>query len=226
MEEFNLDIKNKKPKELYILPLRDIVIYPGMILPLPIGREKSLKTITKVVDEDKMIALIPQKKANKENVDKNDLYQYGTLGIIHKVLRAPDETIRIVVQSISRIKIKDFIEDKEYLRVKVEYPKIINKNEYQNEIKALIKSIINLFTKVTSILTFLPQDVLITAMNIEDPEKLAYYVASNLQLSLEEHYKILEISDLKLKLEKLVEFLSKEIYFLELGKKNSIRSSR
>jgi len=219
MEEFNLDFQNKKPKELYILPLRDIVIYPGMITPLPVGRERSLKTISKVMQEDRMIALVPQKKADKENIDKNDLYQYGSLGLIHKVLKAPDESLRIVVQSISRIKIKDFIDDSEYLKAKIEYPKIINKKEYQQDINALKKSLINLFTKLINLSNFLPQDILVTAMNIEDIEKLAYYVASNLALSLEEHYKILEISDIKLKLEKIIELLSKEIYFLELGKK-------
>lgn len=219
MEQNNnsTDIK-EYPKELAILPLRDIVIYPGMIVPLSVGREKSIKLINEVMEGNKMIALITQKNAQKEEVEEDDLYTTGTIGLIHKVIKTPDESIRVIIQGLDKIKLKKFISSNPYWKAKIQ---VVNDKKKNNdvEIQALMKNLVALFQQAISISNYLPQDLIVASMNIDDPDRLAYLIASNIQFKLEEQQNILEISNIKEKLEKLTEYLNREIYLLELGKK-------
>jgi ATP-dependent Lon protease len=217
--EDSLKMLDKKdyPKEVPILPIRDIVIYPGMIIPLSVGRDKSIKLINEVVESGRLVGLVTQKVSEQEDVTEKDLYKYGTLGIIHKVIKTPDENIRVVLQGIERIKIKKFLSNEPYWKAKIEIPKYKNSNS--DEVTALMKNLVNLFQKATSISNFLPQDILLAAMNVEEPSKLAYLISSNFQFKLEEQQTILELSDPKKQLEKVTEYLSREVYLLELGKK-------
>lgn len=225
--EDNLKMLDKKdyPKEVSILPLRDIVVYPGMIIPLSVGREKSVKLISDAVESGRLIGLVTQKISEQEDVTEKDLNKFGTLGIIHKVIKTPDENIRVIVQGIERIKVKKFITDEPYWKAKIEIPKYKTSNS--DEVIALMKNLVNLFQKAVNISNFLPQDILLAAMNIEEPSKLAYLISSNFQLKVEEQQAILEISDPKKQLEKVTEYLSREVYLLELGKKiqSSVQNS-
>lgn len=225
--EDNLKMLDKKdyPKEVSILPLRDIVVYPGMIIPLSVGREKSVKLISDAVESGRLIGLVTQKISEQEDVTEKDLNKFGTLGIIHKVIKTPDENIRVIVQGIERIKVKKFITDEPYWKAKIEIPKYKTSNS--DEVIALMKNLVNLFQKAVNISNFLPQDILLAAMNIEEPSKLAYLISSNFQLKVEEQQAILELSDPKKQLEKVTEYLSREVYLLELGKKiqSSVQNS-
>lgn len=209
--------KREYPKELAILPLRDIVIYPGMILPLSVGREKSIKLINEVMEGNKLIGLVAQKNPLQEDVSEKDLYKYGTIGLIHKVIKTPDENIRIVIQGLERIKIQKFISTKPFWKAKIQIP--VEKKSSNVEVQALMKNLVNLFQKAVNISNFLPQDLIIAAMNIEESEKLAYLIASNVQFKIEEQQNILEASNQKEKLERVTQYLTREIYLLELGKK-------
>lgn len=218
--EDNNKVTDKKdyPKEIAILPLRDIVIYPGMIVPLSVGREKSIKLINEVMEDNKMIALVTQKNAQKEDVSQEDLYNTGTIGLIHKVIKTPDESIRVIIQGLDKIKVKKIIATTPYWRAKIQ---VVNekKKNLDVETQALMKNLVALFQQAISISNYLPQDLIIASMNIEEPDKLAYLIASNIQFKLEEQQNILELSNPKEKLERLTEYLNREIYLLELGKK-------
>jgi ATP-dependent Lon protease len=218
--EDNNKITDKKeyPKELAILPLRDIVIYPGMIVPLSVGREKSIKLINEVMEGNKMIALVTQKNAQKEDVEEDDLYNNGTIGLIHKVIKTPDDSIRVIIQGLDKIKLKKFTSTNPYLIAKIQ---LVNEKKKPNdlEIEALMKNLVALFQQAISISNYLPQDLIIASMNIDEPDKLAYLIASNIQFKLEEQQNILDLANPKEKLEKLTEYLNREIYLLELGKK-------
>lgn len=218
--EESLRILDKKdyPKELSVLPLRDLVVYPGMILPISVGREKSIQLVNDSMESNKLIALITQKDSQKEEVaSEKDLYKFGTLAIIHKIIKTPDDNIRVVVQGLERIKLKKVLTFSPYCKAKIEVPKVELENN--DEVLALMKNLTNLFQKAVNLSNYLPPDLLVAAMNIEDPSKLAYLIASNIQFKLLEQQEVLELSDNKKKLEKVTEYLSKEIYLLELGKK-------
>lgn len=228
MEENNIKLDDKKnyPKELAVLPLRDIVIYPGMIVPLSVGREKSIKLINEVMEGNKMIALITQKNPQKEDVEEADLYNTGTIGLIHKVIKTPDESIRVIIQGLDKITLKKITETDPFWRAKIQVVKP-GKKANDVEVQALMKNLVALFQQAITISNYLPQDLIIASMNIDEPDKLAYLIASNIQFKLEEQQNILEISDIKQKLEKLTEYLNREIYLLELGKKiqNNVQST-
>ncbi|MBC7473728.1 MAG: endopeptidase La [Candidatus Sericytochromatia bacterium] len=216
-EAFKIVDNKEYPKQVPILPLRDIVVYPGMIFPLSVGREKSIKLINQVMEGNKMIGLFTQKDAKKEEVETDDIYHVGTIGLIHKIIKTPDDSIRVVIQGLERIEIKKMISTEPYLQAKIQVLK--EKKSESVQVQALMKNLINLFQKVVSISNYLPQDLIIASMNIEEPEKLAYLVASNIQFKIEEQQAILEMIKPKEKLEKVTEYLNKEIYLLELGKK-------
>lgn len=212
--------KKEYPKELPLLPLRDVIIYPGMIMPLSIGREKSLKLINSAYEGNKLLALFCQKDLIKDDIGEDDIYKYGTIALIHKVIKAPDDTVKVVVQGLDRIKLKKLVSSDPYWLVNIQKIKEKDTNDADKEqIEVLLKNIISLFQKAVGLSSYLPQELLLAAMNIEDPEKLSYLIASNLQLKLEEQQEILEQNTNKKRLEKITKFLTKEIYLLELGKK-------
>jgi len=216
-ESLKLLEKKEYPDELLILPLRDMVIYPGVILPLSIGREKSIKLVNEAMETNKLLGVLTQKNGELDDVEIKDLYSYGTICAIHKVIKTPDDNIRIVVQGLDRFKIKEMISNEPYWKAKIEI--CLDNESEEIEIEALMKNLITLFQKVVSLSNYLPHDLIVAAMNIESPSKLAYLISSNVQFKIEEQQNLLEILNPKEKLEKVTEYLAKELYLLELGKK-------
>ncbi|MFN8672899.1 MAG: endopeptidase La [Candidatus Sericytochromatia bacterium] len=210
--------KKEFPKEIPLLPLKDLVMYPGMIMPLSVGRDKSIKLVNSAFEGNKLVVLVAQKDVEKDDVEEKDLYKYGTISIIHKIIKAPDESIKVVVQGLERVKIKKVINNDLFLIANIQQIKA-KKEENSEEIEALLKNLISLFQKVVTLSGYLPQDLLIAAMNIDDPEKISYLIGSNVQFKIPEQQSILEQDSNKKRLENLTKHLSKELYLLELGKK-------
>ena len=157
--EESLRILDKKdyPKELSVLPLRDIVVYPGMILPISVGIEKSIQLVNDSMESNKLIALITQKDSQKEEIaSEKDLYKFGTLAIIHKIIKTPDDNIRVVVQGLERIKLKKVLTVDPYCKAKIEVPKVEIENN--DEVLALMKNLTNLFQKAVNLSNYLPPD--------------------------------------------------------------------
>ncbi len=223
-EEALSEIKNdreieqlKIPEEIPILPLRDTVIYPYMVSPLFVARPKSIQLIEDVLNGNRILGLVAQKKAEIEDPKPSDLFDYGTAATILKMLKLPDGTMRVLVQGLSRIQVIDYLQMTPYLKARVRPLEDIIKEGL--ELEALAKNVSIQFQKIISLVPHLPDELQIAVMNINHPGKLADLVASNLNLSLDEKQQILELIDVKKRLEKLTVFINRELEVLEIGNK-------
>ena len=207
----------KLADELFILPTKNVVVYPSLIIPLMITDQKYARLIDEALMGGKTLGLFAQKNPETADVTPEDIYEVGTAGTIIKMLRFPDGSVRFLVQGLSRIKIKKFIKTEPYLVAKVEY--IEDKIEKSVEVEALIRNILDLLRKIVSLAPYLSDDLQIPALNTEDPSKLSDLIASNLNISIEQKQELLEIFDVKVRLQKLTMHLNKEVEVLELSRK-------
>ncbi|HDK35308.1 MAG TPA: endopeptidase La [Bacteroidetes bacterium] len=207
----------KIPRELPILPLRDTVIYPFMVSPLFVARPKSVQLIEDALNHNRTLGLVAQKKTEIEDPKASDLFDYGTVSTILKMLKLPDGTMRILVQGLSRIQIVDYLQLNPYLKARVR--PLEDFIEEGLELEALAKNVTIQFQKIVSLVPHLPDELQIAVMNIRHPGKLADLVASNLNLSLKEKQEILELIDVKKRLEKLTVYINRELEVLEIGNK-------
>ncbi|HKZ22178.1 MAG TPA: endopeptidase La [candidate division Zixibacteria bacterium] len=208
---------DKLADELFILPTKNVVVYPSLIIPLMITDQKYARLIDEALMGGKTLGLFAQKNQETDNVTPEDIYEVGTAGTIIKMLRFPDGSVRFLVQGLSRIKIKKFIKTEPYLVAKVEY--IEDKIEKSVEVEALIRNILDLLRKIVSLAPYLSDDLQIPALNTEDPSKLSDLIASNLNISIEQKQELLETFDVKARLQKLTMHLNKEVEVLELSRK-------
>ncbi|MDZ4383803.1 MAG: endopeptidase La, partial [Thermodesulfovibrionia bacterium] len=207
------------PTSLPILPVRDIVIFPYMILPLFVGREVSIKAIEHALASNKMVLLITQKDVNVETPVTDDLYTMGTAGTILRTLKLPDGRLKILVQGLAKAKILKFTQTDPFYIGEIE--KVVDEKlpELTIEIEALMRSIKELMDKSVSLGKSLLPDVMVLIENIDDPGKLADLVASNLSLKAEQAQEILEITDPGVRLKKISEILNREVELLTVQQK-------
>ena len=205
------------PENIPVLPLRDFVVFPHMVSPLIIARAKSLKMIDEVMQDQKIIGLIAQKDPENETPDKKSLFRFGTAAYILKMLRFPDNSTRILVQGLSRIKVTKFIQDEPYFRAKVK--QIKDTGEINLKVDALARNIVNQFQKIMTLMPNFPDELPIAIMNMDNPGRLADLLVSNLNLSLKEKQEILELLNIQDRLKKLTVFINRELQVLEVGSK-------
>ncbi len=204
------------PDELPVLPLKDTVIYPHIIVPLLITEDYLVKLIDDALSADRMVAAV----ASKEEVDRpkpDQIYDIGTAAAIIRMLKLPDGSMQLFMQGIQRIQILEFTQENPYLKAKVE--KIKEVMEQSVEIEGLARNVLNLFKNMVTLAPYLPNEIFIAAMNISDPNNLADFIASNINISVQEKQELLEALDVKGRLEKLTVFLNKELEILEIGSK-------
>jgi ATP-dependent Lon protease len=207
----------KLPSELGIIPLRDTVIFPYMIAPLVIGRQRSLRLVDEAANGDRTIGLATQVRPDIEMPTPSDLYQVGTAATILKMLKFPDGSTRLLVQGIARVKIKKFTQQEPYLRATiVEVPEV---DDESVEVQALLRSASGIFNKIVALSPHLPDELQVAVMNIDNPTRAADLIASNINLTTAEKQEILETFDTKPKLERLISYLNRELQVLELGSK-------
>ncbi|RKY81172.1 endopeptidase La [candidate division KSB1 bacterium] len=205
------------PDEVPILALRDTVIYPFMVSPLFVARPKSIKLIDDVLISNRILGLVAQRKTDVEDPKGEDLFKYGTVATILKMLKFPDGSVRVLVQGLTRMEVLEYVQTEPYLKAKIQpLEDVIEKSL---ELEALAKNITIQFQKIVNLVPQLPDELQIAVMNISHPGKLADLVASNLNLSLEEKQQILEAIDVKKRLEKLTIFINRELQVLEVGTK-------
>ncbi|MBI4675375.1 MAG: endopeptidase La [Chloroflexi bacterium] len=206
------------PDELAILPLKGVVVYPLTVLPLNVGQARSLRLVDDVVKEpNRLIGLVTIKTDKFEDAGPEDLYDIGTAAIIHRMLRAPDGTVRLIVQGIERIRIDGFSALEPYLKATIELaPEKIDKDV---QVEALMRNTVELFRKLVSLSQTLPEELLMAALNVEDPRQLVYMIATSLRMDLKQAQELLELDDIEAKLIKLNALMTKEVDVLELGKK-------
>jgi ATP-dependent Lon protease len=206
------------PSELPILPLRGTVVYPLTVIPLNVGQARSIRLVDEVAtSQSRIVGLVTIKDEKIEEAGPNDVYTTGTAAIIHRLLRAPDNTVRLIVQGIDRIRIKEFTTNEPYLKARVEIAtESIAKDK---ETEALTRNTIDLFRRLVSLAPHLPEELLMAALNVDDPRQLVFMVATSLRLELKDAQELLEIDTVEGKLSKLNAHLTKELEILELGKK-------
>ncbi len=205
------------PREVPILPLRDTVIYPFMVTPLVVARPKSVQLINDVVVGDRILGLVAQKQAEIEDPTPEDIYQYGTVATVLKMLKFPDGSLRVLVQGMRRIQVVKVIQTEPYFKAIVRpLDEIV---EPSTELDALANTVSSLFQRVVNMSPHLPDELSVAAMNTPDPGRLADLVASNLTLPTEEKQALLEELNVKKRLEKLVVHLNRLLEVLEMSSK-------
>ena len=216
-EEKGRDEKIIVPNELPILPLRGTVLYPDLILPIMVGRKKSVKLIDDAMDSDRIIGVVTQKRSEVEDPKENDLYPVGVAALILRMIRELDGSQRVIVQGVSRIKIKEYVQREPYFRAKVD---VMEDGLVQGvEIDALMMNLKNLFQRAVELAPYLTSELGTMVSNIKAPHILADIIASNLNLSTSDKQGILETFDVRERLSKVHLFLNKEVQVLELGNK-------
>ena len=216
-DEKGKDDKVIIPDELPILPLRGTVLYPDLILPIMVGRKKSVKLVDDAMDADRIIGVITQKRSEIEDPKETDLYSVGVAALILRMIRELDGSQRVIVQGVSRIKIKEYIQREPYYKARSE---VIDEGLALGvEIEALMMNLKNLFQRAVELAPYLTSELGTMVSNIKSPAILADLIASNLNISTTEKQGILETFDIRERLTKVHLFLNKEVQVLELGNK-------
>ena len=207
------------PDTLPLLPVRDIVVFPYMVLPLFITREKSIKSLEAALSKDRLIFLAAQKKLSEEDPSVEDLYQIGTVALVMRMLKLPDEKIKILVQGLSKASIKEVLQRAPYFSVRVENIKDPFVTEITLETEALMRNIKEQLERIGSYGKTLSPDLMFILDSVDDPGRLADLVASNLDLTVEKAQEILEVLDPIERLKALNEVLGKESQVLTMQAK-------
>ena len=202
---------------LPILPLKDTVIFPETLLPLAVGQPRSVQLIDDVLRGDKQVGLVAAKSADIETPMPDDVYEVGVLASIQKMIKAPDGTLRIIVQGIRRITVDRYTSEEPYLVAEVtDLPDVL---EEGTELEALQRNLVSVYTKIIQLVPNLPDELEMAAANIDDPSALGYFIASTMRLKTEEKQELLEEVEVFKRLRRLTGFMSRELEVLELGSK-------
>ena len=205
------------PPALPVLPLKETVIFPQSVSPLAIGQERSIRLVDDVIAGDRVLALVTARDTEVEQPGWDELNEVGTAAIVHKMIRVPDGTLRILVQGIGRIKLERRAQDEPYLVGEfTELPDVI---EQTPELEALTRSVQNEFGRLISLVPYLPAELELAAANVDDPSALSHLVASTLRLKTEEKQSLLEQVDVSERLRDVLRILKRELEVVELGTK-------
>jgi ATP-dependent Lon protease len=205
------------PATLPVLPLKETVVFPESMTPLAIGQERSIRLIDDVVGGDRLLALVTVRDENVETPAWDDIYAIGTAAVVHKMIRVPDGTLRILVQGIRRVELERRVLDEPYLMGEfLERPDVV---EESKEVEALTRNVQSLFGQIIGLVPYLPEELQIAAANVDDPSALCHLVASTLRLKTEEKQKLLELVDVEDRLREVSLILNRELEVFELGTK-------
>ena len=207
-----------------VLPLRDIVVFPHMIVPLFVGREKSIKALEDVMNDDKQILLTTQKDAANDDPGKEDVYQIGTIGTVLQLLKLPDGTVKVLVEGSFRAKISNFTDNETFFEAYAE--KIEETEGDQKEQTALGRAVVTQFEQYIKLNKKIPPEVLTSVKQIEDPAKLADTIASHLAVKISEKQDLLEVEGILERLEKIYGHMEGEIGVLQVEKRIRNRVKR
>jgi ATP-dependent Lon protease len=221
----DLEKSGLKPSEtLAVLPLRDIVVFPHMIVPLFVGRDKSVRALESVMKEDKQILLVAQKNAAQDDPSAEDIYRVGTVSTILQLLKLPDGTVKVLVEGIKRAKILGFKETEDYFEVFAE--PIDDRADDGKEVEALGRTVVSQFEQYIKLNKKIAPEVLVSVNQIESPSKLADTVASHLGLKISDKQELLEIDSTSERLERVFNHMESEIGVLQVEKKIRNRVKR
>ena len=204
-----------------LLPLRDIVVYPKMIVPLFVGREKSIKALQAAVDTDQCIVLATQKDAAVEDPKEDEIFKVGTIGTIVQLVKLPDGTVKVLVEGTDRVSLDAFVPNDGFMVVEV--TRLLDEEEHDIEEEAMSRAVLSQFEEYVKLSKKTPPEVLMSVTQIEDLNKLADTIASHLSLKIEDKQALLECKTLKARFHKLLELMDSEITLLEVENKIKTR---
>jgi ATP-dependent Lon protease len=207
-----------------VLPLRDIVVFPHMIVPLFVGREKSVRALEDVMKEDKQILLVAQKNASQDDPSQEDIHLVGTVGTVLQLLKLPDGTVKVLVEGGHRARILRFTDNENFFQA--ESAVIDEKTGTAEELEALGRSVIGEFEQYIKLNKKIPPEVLVSLNQIDDPAKLADTVASHLALKISEKQELLELETVSERLERVYSYMEAEIGVLQVEKRIRNRVKR
>lgn len=205
------------PDTLPILPLRGVVVYPNTAVPLTVGQARSIKLVDDVVSGDKLVGLVAALNPEQETPGPNELYRVGTVATVHRLLRAPDGTVRLLVQGIERFRLGEFIEEEPYLRAHI--TRAPETDEKNIETDALARNARDQFQAITQMIPSFPEELVSSILSLEDPLQTVYTIANFQRIDLKDAQEILEIDSVYNKLKKLIGLLVREAEVLTIGQK-------
>ena len=207
-----------------VLPLRDIVVFPHMIVPLFVGRDKSVRALEDVMRDDKQILLVAQKNAAQDDPDKEDIYTVGTVSTVLQLLKLPDGTVKVLVEGGRRATVRDYTDNESFFQVTADI--LIDEPCDEKELEALARSVVTQFESYIKLNKKIPPEALVSVNQIEDSSKLADTVASHLALKISEKQELLELPSVADRLERVFTFMENEIGVLQVEKKIRTRVKR
>jgi ATP-dependent Lon protease len=205
------------PATLPVLPLKETVVFAESMTPLAIGQDRSVRLIEEVVSGERLLALVTVKNEDADPPGWDDLYEVGTAAVVHKMIRVPDGTLRILVQGLRRIQLERQVEAEPYLVG--EFTELADVVEESREVEALTRNVQGLFARIIGLVPYLPEELQIAAANVDDPAALCNLVASTLRLKTEEKQALLEETDVHARLHAVASILNRELEVYELGSK-------
>ena len=199
-----------------VLPLRDIVVFPHMIVPLFVGREKSVRALEDVMKDDKQILLVTQKNASDDDPSPDDIFTLGTIGTVLQLLKLPDGTVKVLVEGVQRAKINGYTDNPEFFEA---YAELVEDAGELSDLEALSRAVVTQFEQYIKLNKKIPAEVLISINQIDDPSKLADTVAQHLTLKIPDKQQLLEIEPVNERLERIYSFMEGEISVLQVEKR-------
>ena len=200
-----------------LLPLRDIVIFPSMVVPLFVGREKSIKALQEVMKSDKSIVLITQKNSEVDDPKGKDLYQYGCLSKVLQLLKLPDGTVKVLVEGEKRVKIVKHNESNNHMTCEIE---IIEDQNVSKDLDQFASGLVKKFERLLILSKKEFNESSNNIKNLKDPVQIANNISSNLNIQIYQKQELLEITDIKKRLEKIHSLIEKETSVISVEKKN------
>ena len=200
-----------------LLPLRDVVVFPGMVIPLFVGRERSIKALEKAMEGEKKIVLASQKDANVEDPKKDDIFQVGVIATIMQLLKLPDGTVKVLVEGEQRVRIQSFVETKPTFSVAVETE--IESDVAETEMAVMLKTLLKEFESYSKMSGKVAPEVMTTLNAIDDASRLADSVAAHLEFEVENKQEVLELINPAERINRLLDFLEDEMDMLRVEKR-------
>ncbi|HKJ34998.1 MAG TPA: endopeptidase La, partial [Solirubrobacterales bacterium] len=205
------------PEAMPILPLRDIVTYPGTLTPLAVGQERSMRLIDDVLSGDRGLTMVTSRDPELDEPGPEQLQRVGVAGVVERMMKVPDGTIRILVQGTQRVEIGPYVATEPYLLAKLtELPDVVEKGK---ELEALMRNVQSTFSEIIEEIPYLPEELQLAVMNVEDPSALSHVIAGALRISTDEKQEILEEVHVGARLRRLAEILARELEVVQLGSK-------
>jgi ATP-dependent Lon protease len=215
--EIEIGAQRALPETLPVLPLRETVPFPDLLMPLAVGQERSMRLVNDVLSGQRMLVMVASRKPELDQPAPADLYDVGVAGVVARMLKVPDGTLRILVQGGQRVRIDGWVQEEPYLVARVS--EAVDRIEESPELTALVRNVQQTFSNIVESVPYLPEELQVAVANLEDPSALSHLIAGSLRIKPEEKQELLEELDVGKRLRRLSEILARELDVISIGSK-------